>query len=1447
MSIEIDIDAVFNGQTDGKVDDALADELGRALSLDVNQQTLMMNEPNDMYEKLACGKKFTPFAYQKKAVKDFIYTFKRKGILSDQVGMGKTIEAGMILSELACRQQLKSLLILVPNLTMVYKWESELSQKFGIRNCYESMVLGREKYDQDSFPRIVTVNSKEDVNILLFDAMDLLDIKGIDYFPNTNFNALVQDAFDHVCSDSYIEREFASCKEDLEATPDVAIGGAIFFKRIVKKLVEDICKYLSVHPANWPSGVEMPQYNDFLKWEAQHPIDSESVYTLISTYYAAITERKAEPFYAKVKNKTLLRNSILSQFAFFKIVYGQKVKDDVAVHLGKEKDMTKRRILVSSIAETIRSTFSVMIVGNEKKDGRFWMSDTLFAYEDPVFQYLYGAGENSNYSYFDLLVDMHFSTLIVDEVHNYIDVVSKNPANYEGSKDTCKKNNLFYLFEKNAGSAEKDRYLVSRNCLYAKLLALANHAQQKMFMTATPIKSDMIDFYLLNLLRGSENKDFDFSLDRIEKGKDPLLTYADLSKNASDIRDFAISEVKKAYDHCRLKKPSEERTAYEEKLLMLGMLEEEMFNYITCLDLICYVITEMGKQFFDSKRWEEFKNDHPRLNTPELTIEIEKLIRYWVNNFHSFKDKDWDEIIESYEKAQGAHREGLPESVLRCLREVLSDAKIGEIVFNLINDERASFEQNFRTKTKNGYVPIKTIQSLVSSPDGLKQWRRKYGKLGIRTTRHQTNDLAPIWITLLKPEANEYYGNKQLPVWSRRNGKIINICRSDRFFDYVARVSMNNLVAVLQKGDEIKDKTNRDELVRSDADYIAAAKTKLDEWSVNEAAMNKKIADLENEYSKSHKPKDKNYRDRQEEAHRIYKDPIAQYLYDAVINDGMTGVCEQTTFTHEGSPDFFRARMRLLIKMILSEDVDSSLKLEKGAGEYFKVLVFCKDDRKLFDALLAERNRAGASTKWRNWKLSNVISDLQGERNVLVIVPANKYEEGIDLQEATHLVNFDILHSPLAMEQRIGRIDRVRNNNTIGKNDIYICAFTPLNDWSGFSTSFLAHHLHLFSRWNGDTTGIVSFPVAEKENMSTFDSIVNELESAYKILSDHTEGDEIKRVYDVISPKMEIATSNEPKDTRRNKIAEEYRKAVDSLRFKYVSVQTKGGFFDDCYSPHFEGAGKMENLETHIERQANALSEKLSVIFKDMVPTLFDGATKEEQQEALSRIFYELCGENTSLKFERAEVLSNKKLIANDLRFLYYYHFLLDISSHNLDLYKETDKFNILEQRTTKNFLIRFNDDAAETAATVLLNAINMYFHEDIMPAAKRSAGGEDDPVDVTGKKIAVRDYVKDIKDQLSVYQTDGLFNALDNGDIGSTEGKEIWAGEHSIFNIYGDILNKYFYHLLTIYVYLCRQVKTRLDNMAKIIEDGAKDDLFHMLDTNIASFRKALTTGGVK
>ncbi|WP_017755753.1 DEAD/DEAH box helicase [Calidifontibacillus oryziterrae] len=73
----------------------------------------------------------TPLPHQIKAAQTVLEQMNGKAILADEVGLGKTIEAGLILKEYLVRGLVKKVLILVPA-SLVSQWETELNKKFFI-------------------------------------------------------------------------------------------------------------------------------------------------------------------------------------------------------------------------------------------------------------------------------------------------------------------------------------------------------------------------------------------------------------------------------------------------------------------------------------------------------------------------------------------------------------------------------------------------------------------------------------------------------------------------------------------------------------------------------------------------------------------------------------------------------------------------------------------------------------------------------------------------------------------------------------------------------------------------------------------------------------------------------------------------------------------------------------------------------------------------------------------------------------------------------------------------------------------------------------------------------------------------------------------------------------------------------------------------------------------
>jgi SNF2 family DNA or RNA helicase len=89
---------------------------------------------------------FQPLSHQVETAKKVISTLRGRAILADEVGLGKTIEAGLILKEYLVRGLVKKTLILVPA-SLVLQWSRELSQKFGIQAIAQRKTYVWEQYD----------------------------------------------------------------------------------------------------------------------------------------------------------------------------------------------------------------------------------------------------------------------------------------------------------------------------------------------------------------------------------------------------------------------------------------------------------------------------------------------------------------------------------------------------------------------------------------------------------------------------------------------------------------------------------------------------------------------------------------------------------------------------------------------------------------------------------------------------------------------------------------------------------------------------------------------------------------------------------------------------------------------------------------------------------------------------------------------------------------------------------------------------------------------------------------------------------------------------------------------------------------------------------------------------------------------------------------------------
>ncbi|AJY77372.1 DEAD/DEAH box helicase [Paenibacillus beijingensis] len=82
-------------------------------------------------QSLRCLQDLQPMPHQIETARKVVHEMGGRAILADEVGLGKTIEAGLVLKEYMVRGLVRRTLILVPA-SLVLQWVRELNTKFGI-------------------------------------------------------------------------------------------------------------------------------------------------------------------------------------------------------------------------------------------------------------------------------------------------------------------------------------------------------------------------------------------------------------------------------------------------------------------------------------------------------------------------------------------------------------------------------------------------------------------------------------------------------------------------------------------------------------------------------------------------------------------------------------------------------------------------------------------------------------------------------------------------------------------------------------------------------------------------------------------------------------------------------------------------------------------------------------------------------------------------------------------------------------------------------------------------------------------------------------------------------------------------------------------------------------------------------------------------------------------
>ncbi len=967
------------------------------------------------------------FSYQEEAVYDFIFNLNKSGILSDQVGMGKTIEAGMIISELASRNELRSLLIIVPNEIMAEKWEYELAEKFGIKTCVRELPNGTKQV----YPQVKALVNYDDFCKAVYDCISEEKFVEITehkfthkYQAGSAKEALADIINSFVKSDintavKLINEGFAC--NDLAGDPAVEFDGKIFrirgtqFSRAYEYDKSGaIRRYLNGKQNQRPENVINNTYfgrtyNEIIKQELG------ILFTLIGDYFTTIPEE-----ITNISEIMTNRYPILA----IPISYSEQVN-------GKTVQMEFLNRTLSSNIENYKHKSFV-----QQKDGR--IEDV---YED--------------YRIIDFFIDVGYQTLIVDEVHDYIDVSAKMERKLFHKKTDNTElgiyNSGYSVYPSdiyNRYELFDDYYFIKKSSLYKKLKALADKANRKIFLTATPIKSDMVDFYLLTLL--ASNKDSE--------------AYKKVSENLenayplSEVRENTLADLYNTFRACVENNSARHFCGYKDVFLK-------------------HETVKSGDKEENRYEYPYFNNDFLKANVGKADVVRDYLLSHI--SYMTMEEVVMELVLAYTAESKDGQQSDLGISkIIERLIDLLSrdaDNLQTRVVFRCLlnNTVKMRFEEDF-TKDKK---PIKRIRELLEMEEGPRKWFNTYRKYGIRHTRHQTYNLAKC-DSLEKLSKTRVERYKNLPVWPRRNGKVIFLLRDDIFFDSFLKVERG-----LKRDNDLpvrlSDLPNSDKLSGDDGEKEERLKNATAIYDyINNAMSGGNPSD--------HRPQSSRY--------------------------------ESVDLDDAGMVDY---KLALVNKLMLGRDT--------ALGSVSrKVLLFAENDRDaitewfryqrcapLYGGEQLDKKKAEEyKRKWQSYRVEDIAEEWQvsedtgdldrTDGNLLVIIDPKRYEKGVDLQKADTIINFDINYDPLKMEQRIGRIDRIR---PAGQNpEINIVSFVPLNDMSGFVINFFANEMKMFTQWMGETTGIVSVPDDEKstdkgEDVS-FEGKIYTLEKYYNYVYD---------------------------------------------------------------------------------------------------------------------------------------------------------------------------------------------------------------------------------------------------------------------------------------------------------------------------------------------------------
>jgi superfamily II DNA or RNA helicase len=243
--------------------------------------------------------------HQKDAVLRALKQMRGRALLADEVGLGKTVEAGIFLKELLLRRLADKVLILCPSILLAAQWQSELYDKFGeitlvfghdidsslawecsrliatyetLRHPFHAEEILRQRYDLVVLDEAHFLNEDEHADMLA--TVRELQKKYFLMLSATPMHRSLKELYKivtllrpgHFADEASFEREFMEAEDEMRAKNVGTLRG-LLHQIMVRNRREDITDYVFPRRRAVPKQLQLlpdartfyDQFRDFLK------------------------------------------------------------------------------------------------------------------------------------------------------------------------------------------------------------------------------------------------------------------------------------------------------------------------------------------------------------------------------------------------------------------------------------------------------------------------------------------------------------------------------------------------------------------------------------------------------------------------------------------------------------------------------------------------------------------------------------------------------------------------------------------------------------------------------------------------------------------------------------------------------------------------------------------------------------------------------------------------------------------------------------------------------------------------------------------------------------------------------------------------------------------------------------------------------------------------------